>query len=139
MNTTGNINSPTINLSPEMEAHLKAEETRLKSDALSHVIEFGGYVMNDEAGIYNREPLWVSQQYGFIKFQKGPISEGVNGVRIAEDVIPALIKHLQDLNAVLPSRETSLAITKMEEANMWLLERKRQRLLAGALDTYRSH
>lgn len=82
--------------------------------------------------------------YGFLKFQEGPRNEvGINGLFLADDVeqsvIPALIQHLKNLEQVLPSRETALAITKLQECNMWLLERKRNRQTQGVLGTYKAH
>ena len=99
-------------------------ETREKNAAIPHRLDFG--------------------EHGFLKFQEGPRAEvGINGLLLADDkepsVIPTLIQHLKGLNSVLPSRETSLAITKLEECNMWLLERKRMREAAGVLGTYKSH
>ena len=83
-------------------------------------------------------------EYGFLKFQEGSRHEvGINGLFLADDVeisvIPMLIQHIKNLNNVLPSRETSLAITKLEECNMWLLERKRNRLAQGVLGAYKEH
>lgn len=78
--------------------------------------------------------------YGFLKFQEGPRNEvGVNGLFIEEDVMPVLIQHLKNLNGVLPSRETSCAITKLEECKMWLGERKRNREAQNVLGTYKPH
>jgi hypothetical protein len=100
------------------------EIAREKNAKVEHRLEFG--------------------EYGFLQFQEGPRKEvGINGLFIADDkepsVIPALIQHLKNLNSVLPSRETSLAITKLEECNMWLLERKRAREASGTLGTYKPH
>jgi hypothetical protein len=100
------------------------QETREKNATVAHRIDFG--------------------EHGFLKFQEGPrVEVGINGLFIADDkepsVIPALIQHLKNLNSVLPSRETSLAITKLEECNMWLLERKRAREAAGVLGSYKAH
>lgn len=79
-------------------------------------------------------------EYGFLQFQKGPRNEvGVNGLFIEEDVMPVLVQHLKNLNKVLPSRETSLAITRLEECKMWLGERRRQREEQGVLGTYKAH
>lgn len=79
-------------------------------------------------------------EYGFLKFQEGPRAEvGINGLFIEEDVMPVLIEHLKNLNGVLPSRETSLAITKLEECAMWLGERRRNRERQGVLGTYKPH
>lgn len=98
----------------------KEKQVRKINEEVQHRLEFG--------------------EYGFLQFQKGPRNEvGVNGLFIAEDVMPVLIQHLKNLNGVLPSRETSLAITKMEECNMWLLERRRAREAQNVLGTYHAH
>lgn len=96
------------------------KEVRERNAEVSHRLDFG--------------------TYGFLKFQEGPRNEvGVNGLFIAEDVIPVLIQHLSNLQQVLPSRETALAITKLQECNMWLLERRRAREAQGVLGTYKAH
>lgn len=98
----------------------KEEQVRKINEEVPHRLEFG--------------------EYGFLQFQKGPRNEvGVNGLFIAEDVMPVLIQHLKNLNGVLSSRETSLAITKLEECNMWLLERRRNREAQQVLGTYKPH
>jgi hypothetical protein len=99
-------------------------ETRAKNAQVEHRLSFG--------------------EYGFLKFQEGPRNEvGINGMFLADDeeisLMPVLIQHVKNLQAVLPSRETALAITKLEEANMWLLERKRNRKAQGVLGTYKEH
>jgi len=48
-----------------------------------------------------------------------------------EEVLKVLIDRCQSLHAKFPSRETALAITKMEEALMWLEKRTRDRLARG--------
>ncbi|MEW9575453.1 hypothetical protein U9K47_08315 [Bacillus toyonensis] len=67
-----------------------------------------------------------------IKFQEGPIQEnGVNGAQI-EDVIDSLVNRLQGFqNGGYPCRENALAITKLEEARLWLNERTRKRQEQG--------
>ncbi|MEW9575481.1 hypothetical protein U9K47_08460 [Bacillus toyonensis] len=71
-------------------------------------------------------------EYINIKFQEGPIPEnGVNGAQI-EDVIDALVDRLQGFQkGGYPCRENSLAITKLEEARLWLNERTRKRQVQG--------
>lgn len=103
---------------------MNEQEVRDKNAKVEHRLDFG--------------------EYGFLKFQEGPRNEvGINGLFLADDVevsvIPVLIQHLKNLNGVLPSRETSLAITKLEECNMWLLERKRNRQTQNVLGTYKEH
>jgi len=96
------------------------EQVRERNAKVPHRIEFG--------------------EYGFLKFQEGPRHEvGHNGLYIEEDVLPAIIQHLKNLNSVLPSRETSLAITKIEECRMWLTERRLARERQAVLGTYKAH
>ena len=96
------------------------EEVRAANAATPHRLDFG--------------------EYGFLQFQKGPRHEvGINGLFIEEDVLPVLVQHMQNLNAILPSRETSLAITKLQEAVMWLNERHRIRTAQGVMGTYKPH
>jgi hypothetical protein len=74
--------------------------------------------------------------YLTIVWQAGPVKEaGVNGVQ-APEVIGAVIQYLQGVN-VPPhaNRETSLAITKLEEAVLWLNERTRRREARGVEGT----
>ncbi|MGE6313419.1 hypothetical protein ACQKD6_23740 [Bacillus cereus] len=67
-----------------------------------------------------------------IKFQEGPIQEnGVNGAQI-EEVVDVLVNRLQGFqNGGYPCRENALAITKLEEARLWLNERTRKRQEQG--------
>lgn len=63
-----------------------------------------------------------------IQFQEGPIHEkGVNGAKI-EDVILLLEERLKMLNvAPYICRENAIALTKLQEARLWLQERTVQR------------
>ncbi len=75
-----------------------------------------------------------------IKFQEGPIQDhGVNGAQI-EDVIDVLVNRLQGFqNGGFPCRENALAITKLEEARLWLNERTRKRREQGVEGKYQQH
>jgi hypothetical protein len=70
--------------------------------------------------------------YISIKFQEGPIREvGVNGCQI-DDVIDVLVARLNVFqDGPYRCRENALAITKLEEARMWLNERTRKRVAQG--------
>jgi hypothetical protein len=58
-----------------------------------------------------------------VQFQHGPIGEnGVNGVQ-NEEIINLLSLRLRALNARFPCRENSIAITKLDEALLWLEHR----------------
>jgi hypothetical protein len=66
-----------------------------------------------------------------LSFQNGPIKEaGVNGLT-NEALIAVLVHRLQFLNGKFPCRENALAITKLQEAGMWLDQRTMDRILRG--------
>lgn len=52
-----------------------------------------------------------------------------------EELLKVLINRLQYLNTVLPSRENSIVITKLEESLMWLNKRAMDREARGVLGT----
>jgi hypothetical protein len=72
-----------------------------------------------------------------IAFQMGPIKEnGVNGVH-QEDLIAICIHRLEHLNQDrFRCRENSIAITKLEEAMMWLRKRTLDREDRGVEGTH---
>jgi hypothetical protein len=78
---------------------------------------------------YTPEAKAERQQFIDIKFQEGPIPEvGVNGAHI-EDVIDLLVARLEGFNErSMRCRENSLAITNLEQANLWLLKRTMNRV-----------
>jgi hypothetical protein len=55
---------------------------------------------------------------------------------VIEAIIPMLIEHLTNVNKDVPSRETSVAITKLQEALFWLEERQRDREARNVAGTY---
>lgn len=69
--------------------------------------------------------------------QKEPVTEGSTELKTIsdgttnEEVLAVLIDRVQKLNAKLPCRETSIAITKMDEALMWFEKRTRDRVKRG--------
>ena len=67
-----------------------------------------------------------------IQFQSGPIKEaGVNGVNI-EDLIVICIDQLQQFqDGDFSCRENAIAITKLEEAALWLTKRTLDRIERG--------
>lgn len=98
---------------------------------MSHSWSPGMYTHAGEFGsVYFKSPN--DTKLGYIDFQDGPISEqGVNGVQI-EEIIDALVERLEALNTPpFTCRENSVAITKLQEARMWLEERTRLRTKRG--------
>jgi len=85
-------------------------------------------IVNDEAG------------YIHIKFQCGPVKEvGVNETSI-ENVIDLLIKRLNGFQkGEFACRSNALAITKLEEANMWLDYRTKKRVEQGVEGVNKAH
>jgi len=72
-----------------------------------------------------------------IHFQEGPINEfGVNGVQ-NEDLIAIVICRLEHFNqSDFRCRENSMAITKLEEALLWLRKRTLSREKRGVEGTH---
>lgn len=61
------------------------------------------------------------------QIQSGPIKEfGVNGCQI-DEVIAWAKEKIEGFNVAFPCRENSVAITKLDEALMWLAKRKADR------------
>ena len=75
---------------------------------------------------------------GEVKFQKGPIKEyGVNGV-MNEDLIAMVIDRLYSFQeSEYKCRENAIAITKLEEALMWLRKRTEDRENRGVEGTHK--
>lgn len=72
-----------------------------------------------------------------ILFQNGPIGEvGVNGIT-HEALLAILIDRMRDFQAgPYACRENAIALTKMEEAQMWLLQRTKNRMDRGVEGTH---
>lgn len=70
--------------------------------------------------------------YAKIKFQEGPIKEcGINGCH-NEDLIAIVIDRLQNFQeSSFACRENAIAITKLEEALLWLNKRTQNRRAKG--------
>ena len=77
-----------------------------------------------------------TNNYAKVSFQKGAIKEnGVNGCH-NEDLIAIVLDRLQCLNqGDFKCRENSIAITKLEEALMWLNKRTLDRRSRGVEGT----
>ena len=78
-------------------------------------------------------PVEYDHQIGVnISFQNGPIGEnGVNGVT-QEALLAIVIDRLRAFQAgPFACRENALALTKIEEAQHWLLHRTRERMVRG--------
>ena len=71
-----------------------------------------------------------------LSFQNGPIGEvGVNGIT-HEVLLAVLIDRMRSFQAgPYACRENAVALTKMEEAQMWLLQRTKNRMDRGVEGT----
>lgn len=77
-----------------------------------------------------------TQNCARINFQKGPIKEtGINGCH-NEDLIAIVIDRLQSFQeSEYKCRENAIAITKLEEALMWLNKRTQDRIKRKVVGT----
>lgn len=93
-------------------------------------------VIYNPDNINNDDPLPV--KVGEVHFQEGPIKEaGVNGV-CNEDLIAMVITRLEHFNqSEFRCRENSMAITKLEEALLWLRKRTMGREQKGIEGTHK--
>ena len=82
--------------------------------------------------------IGVYEQIDFttVSFQKGPIKEnGLNGC-FQEDLIAIVIDRLRSFQAgEFACRENAIALTKLEEALMWLNSRTQNRIARGVEGT----
>jgi hypothetical protein len=87
--------------------------------------------------VYADKGQAVPYQVGKVDFQEGPIKEvGVNGV-MNEDLIAMVIARLEAFNnSDFRCRENSMAITKLEEALLWLRKRTMGREQRGVEGTH---
>ena len=95
-----------------------------------------------EYGLQNFDNPNVVQQIFFIK--KEPVSKGSTEMKVVQDgttneeLIKVSIDRLGILHAKFPSVETLNAITKLQEALMWLYERTQDRLDRGVEGTHQA-
>ena len=84
----------------------------------------------------HREP--EGQREKVILFQNGPIAEvGVNGLT-HEALLAILIHRLQGFqDGPYKCRENAIALTHLEEAQMWLQKRTRERMARGVEGTHK--
>ena len=77
--------------------------------------------------------IYVRHDVNSLSFtlQNGPVKEvGVNGCQV-DTIIKAATVMLEGLNKNFPCRENAVAITKLQEAAMWLEKRRKDREVRG--------
>ena len=115
----------------------------LKRDLLTtkytKVLVENGYEFNapHHYEVISNDPECDTAVLARIRFQKGPIKEcGVNGV-CNEDLINMVIDRLEHFQqSEFACRENALAITKLEEALLWLRKRTMGREQRGVEGTH---
>jgi len=105
------------------------------SGGACHCYKIGGYDASRNPALDK-----FDDQYGtatFIMFQNGPINEaGVNGIT-QEALLAICIDRLESFQSgPYACRENALALTKLQEAQMWLQKRTRDRLARGVEGTH---
>ncbi len=96
--------------------------------------DIGAITYHDEKAIEGADEKTLH-----IQFQHGPVSEnGINGIQ-NEDLLKLLAVRLRSLNAAFPCRENSVAITKIDEALLWLEHRTEVRLEQGVEGKNEAH
>lgn len=91
---------------------------------------------------YALEPFEEPDLEQYLWFiQEAPVSPGSTELKTIqngttnEEVLKVLINRLQFMHAKLPSRESAIVITKLEESLMWLEKRTVNRKAAGVEGT----
>ena len=99
-----------------------------------HRYELENFEKKDE--LQNQVIQFIEKEVSTLKNESDPTFSAtqlvtVNDGTTNEEVIEVLIDRLNYLNGKFPCRENSLAITKLEEALMWLNKRTADRLKRG--------
>ena len=109
-------------------------------ETLKGVTEIGGFAVAELSGFAKKRPeeyIVVQHENNGISFkiQQGPIKEnGANGCQV-DTLIEAAKLIIEGLNKKFPCRENSLAITKLDEALLWLGKRTSDRKKRGVEGT----
>lgn len=101
-----------------------------------HHYVVGGFDPKTNGAVWNQPDLQGTTSVDIL-FQNGPINEvGVNG--ITHEALLAILIHRMECFQAGPCacRENALALTKLQEAQMWLLERTRGRMNRGVEGTH---
>ncbi|UGO49218.1 structural protein [Bacillus phage vB_BanH_Emiliahah] len=127
-----------MNKEPQMEKEMVKVEHDLLSERFTKVYR-------EKETSFNAPHLFKvvsaedeSKVLGVVHFQEGAIKEhGINGV-MNEDLIHMAIERLQCFQASeFACRENAMAITKLEEAILWLRKRTMGRDKRGVLGTHK--
>jgi hypothetical protein len=99
-------------------------------ETLKDIKKIGGFEVTGGVSNFGKNrPVFIFHETNQLCFQiqEGPIKEvGVNGCQV-DTVIETAKLILEGLNKNFPCRENSMAVTKLDEALMWLQKRKQDR------------
>jgi len=100
-------------------------------ETLRGIKNIGGFeVTGGVSNFGSNRPIFIFDEYNQIAFQiqNGPVKEnGINGCQV-DTIIETAKLIIEGLNKNFPCRENSMAITKLDEALLWLLKRKNDRV-----------
>lgn len=103
-------------------------------ETLTGIKSIGGFEVTGGVSNFSKDrPVFIHSEANQISFQiqNGPVKEfGINGCQV-DTIIEAAKLIVEGLNKNFPCRENACAITKLDEALMWLRERTRLRELRG--------
>jgi hypothetical protein len=90
-------------------------------------------------GIYRKfviKAIENDEVIGEIKFQNGELVNGINGIFLT-DLLEISIQHLKDFQeSPFRCRENSIALTNIEDAQLWLEKRRKERAVRGVEGTH---
>ena len=104
------------------------------------VVEEGAYYRLPEYEVIDGEGIVETGDSVDLRFVRGSKLKGEEVVRkkgtLHEHLLSAMIVDLKYKNSLVPSRESSLVITRLEEALNWLRQRQVDRLKRKVQGTY---
>lgn len=108
------------------------------SGGANHLYRVTGFNTNSNPSCPFKALYGQSADHSTILFQNGPINEaGVNGLT-HEVLLEIVSDRLRSFQAgPFASRENAIALTKIEEAQHWLLHRTRARMARGVEGTHK--
>ena len=109
-----------------------------KTVILGHHYEVPEYEVKKDVGIVETGktvPMYLVRGSKVTANNIEPMRKGT----LHEHYLTVMIEDLKFKDAEFPSKETACAITKLEEARMYLEEREKIREAQGVLGTYQPH
>lgn len=124
-----------------LEVHLQKARKNMREINIG-TKRFTNVVSLDEKGqggarhAYEVKSVQGKRVFAKVNFQNGPVKEhGINGCH-QEDLLAIVIDRLQCFqNGDFKCRENAIAITKLEEAMLWLNKRTNDRIARGVEGT----